>query len=341
MNDFFNTIRVFLLEYLPKQRSYSNNTIRSYRQALNLLIEFIQLKKHLKIKDIGFDIITRELIIEFLDWLEQERNCSINTRNQRLMAIRAFFNFSGDYDCTNIALSINIQKVRSKKQPTKIVEHLSENALKIFLLQPDSTTKIGLRNLCFMILMYDTAARCGELLNLKLSDLDLDTQYPIAYLHGKGNKTRTVPLSKKTVQYCKQYISIYHTTDFSTDDAPLFYTVIHGKHQPMSPDTVALFFKKYGNLAYSQCSEMPERMHPHILRHTRAMHLYQHGMPLMLLSDYMGHSNVETTRIYAYADTEMKRNAINKADATLSNVQHVQPIWANDEEMILKLSGLA
>lgn len=108
----------------------------------------------------------------------------------------------------------------------------------------------------------------------------------------------------------------------------------------MSPDTVAAFFAKYGSMATAVCQEVPEHIHPHMMRHTRAMHLYQSGMPMVLLSQYLGHAQVETTMIYAYADTEMKRAAIQKADAVRGTKPVPDEIWADNEEMILKLSGL-
>ena len=191
-----------------------------------------------------------------------------------------------------------------------------------------------------MILMYDTAARCSELLDMKVCDLRLDAKHPIAYLHGKGRKIRTVPLLSKTVQHCKQYLRKFHPTADYHSEAPLFFTVIHGTQQKMSPDTVSAFFIKYGSMAKLVCPEVPEHIHPHMMRHTRAMHLYQSGMPMVLLSQYLGHAQVETTMIYAHADTEMKRAAIQKADAVRKVKPAPDEIWADNEEMILKLSGL-
>ena len=108
----------------------------------------------------------------------------------------------------------------------------------------------------------------------------------------------------------------------------------------MSADTVALFLEKYGAMACRVCHEVPPHIHAHMLRHTRAMHLYHQGMPMMLLSEYLGHASEETTKVYAYADTEMKRAAIDKADIVRGNAPTPVPVWINDEEMILKLSGL-
>ncbi|NLU25305.1 MAG: site-specific integrase [Clostridiales bacterium] len=340
MNDFFDTIRSFLLEYLPNQRCFSENTVRSYRQALNLLILYLRTKQRLSIKQIRFDAMNREVILNFLDWLENDRHCGANTRNQRLMVLRSFFDYAGELDCTQIALSVTVQNIPIKAPQSKVVEYLPETALEVLLKQPDPTKRTGLRNLFFMVLMYDTAARCGELLGMKVRDLRIKVQHPIAYLHGKGSKTRTVPLLTGTVQHCERYLRTFHTNEPADSEKPLFYTVIHGIQQPMSADTVALFLKKYGDLACRACPEVPPHIHAHMLRHTRAMHLYHQGMPMMLLSEYLGHASEETTKVYAYADTEMKRAAIDKADIVRGNAPPPVPVWINDDEMILKLSGL-
>ncbi len=108
----------------------------------------------------------------------------------------------------------------------------------------------------------------------------------------------------------------------------------------MSPDTAEAFIKKYGRMAHEACPEVPVNVHPHMLRRTRAMHLYRQGMPMMLLSEYLGHANVETTKIYAYADTEMKRAYLSKAESSRKQDTEAKAMWVDDDDMILKLSGL-
>lgn len=340
MNDFFDVVRRFILDYLPKQRCLSENTILSYKQTLNLFVLYMREEKGITATELTFSCINQDTIIGFLNWIENIRRCSASTRNQRLMALRSFLKFAGQIDCTQTALHLSSCSIPAKKAHGRVVEFLTEPALAALLQQPDPSKLKDLRNLVFMILMYDTAARCGELLNMKICDLRLDAKHPIAYLHGKGRKTRTVPLLDKTVQHCQQYLRKFHPSEDARSEVPLFYTVIHGIQQKMSPDTVAAFFTKYGDKARNACPEIPERVHPHMIRHTRAMHLYQSGMPLVLLSQYLGHTQVETTMIYAYADTEMKRNVIHKINTACKSKFISDEIWADDEEMILKLSGL-
>lgn len=340
MNDFFKAVRSYLLEYLPKQRCYSENTVRSYRQVLNLFILFLRENQGIPVKQIRFEVINRNKISGFLDWLETKRQCGVNTRNQRLMVLRAFFDYAGKLDCTQIALSATAQNVPIKTPQSKVVKFLSESALEALLKQPNPSKRIELRNLFFMVLMYDTAARCSEILNMKIRDLRIRIQQPIAYLHGKGSKTRTVPILSRTIQHCERYLRQFHPGEAADSEKPLFYTIIHGIQQPISQDTVALFLKKYAQIAFRACPEIPTHIHAHMLRHTRAMHLYRQGMPIMLLAEFLGHANVETTRLYAYADTEMKRAAIDKIDIIRNGGMPPVPVWTNDEDMILKLSGL-
>lgn len=97
-----------------------------------------------------------------------------------------------------------------------------------------------------MTLMYDCAARCQEMLDLKWQDFELEVPHPYVRLTGKGNKTRTVPLMDKTVEMLYLYAGYFHCGADLKGNSYVFYTVIHGKHCQMSPDTVASFMKKYG-----------------------------------------------------------------------------------------------
>jgi site-specific recombinase XerD len=341
MNDFFKAVQKFIMDYLPKQKCCSENTIRSYKMTLNLFVDFLRQKKNFKVKEIDFKFINREIITEFLEWLETERKCSVSSRNQRLAALRSFFNYAGLIDCVNVSTSLAISKIPRKNQPSKVVDFLSENALKLLLEQPNLTDNLGLRNGFFMILMYDTAARCSELLNLRLCDVNAEDKTPTVYLTGKGNKTRLVPLMRKTLDHYKNYLKAFHKNASLKSTDYLFYTIIHNHKNKMSPDTVALFMSKYGKLSKEKHPEMPSHIHPHMLRHTRAIHLYRNGMPLELVSQFLGHSQLETSRIYAFADTEMKRDAILKADKLLApNAHKSKAMWKDDEDMILRLSGL-
>ncbi len=332
-------IRSFLTVYMPKQRGLSECTITSYRQTINQFLLFVTETQKIRFEEVCFQDWSAAMISKYLIYLEHERHVSASTRNQRLFAICSFLKYAMISDPELISLSIEAAGIAVAKESKEPVAFLSEKAMETLLKQPDTTKKIGLRDMCFMVTMYDTAARDCEMLNLKVSSLDLSSSCPKIRLDGKGNKSRYVPLMKKTAQHLKRYLSIYHAED--TGDDWLFYTVSHGKRNQMSDDNVARFLAKYSALAKKECDEVPQKVTPHQFRHSRAMHLYRNGMPLQLLAEYMGHASVVSTQIYAYADTEMKRKALEKCQTKTDTIPDEVPKWQMDEDMIRKLYGLA
>jgi site-specific recombinase XerD len=339
-NLLFRFIRDFLIEYLPNQKFCSPNTVQAYKTSLALFLEFVKTEKKLPLYQITFETITQSVLANFLNWLENERGCSIRTRNHRLACIRSFYKYAGGMDLTVTSHQHEILKVPLKKEDKVItVPYLSEKALTTVLLQPNTSTKKGFRDLFYMILMYDTGARNSEILHLKVHDVHPDENKPYIIVTGKGNKTRVIPIMPKTVEYFHKYISLFHE-DVSVNNH-LFYVVKNNHKQEMSPDNVARFMKIYGESAKAICPEMPNKLHPHIFRHTRAMHLYREGMPLVLISEWLGHSHIETTMVYANADTEMKRKAIEKATKPhnpLNAERNIKIVY--DDKTIKKLYGL-
>lgn len=314
--DLFRLVHDFFKVYLPKQRCCSLHTIKNYRTSLELLLDFIKRENDISLSYVTFEMLNAATITAFLDALETERGCSITTRNQRLKCIWAFFNYIAAVEPETVIYQMEAKRVVTKKAPeSNTVEYMSELAVKTMLEIPDTSTKNGLRDMCYMVLTYDTAARVQEMLDLRICDIHVGAT-PTAVLHGKGLKTRTVPLMDKTIEHLKSYLEIFHSDENTYSKQPLFYVKRDGEKKMMSDDNIRKFMKKYSNMAHKICSEVPEQVYPHLWRHSRAMHLYQHGMDLTLVSQWLGHANLETTLIYAHADTEQKRKAIQKAMAT-------------------------
>lgn len=217
---------------------------------------------------------------------------------------------------------------------------MSEDAVHAILRQPDTHSKKGLRDQFFMILMYDSAARIQEMLDLRICDIKIGRS-PTATLFGKGSKIRTIPLMAETIGHFLNYYNVYHPGEDHYSQKTLFYIEQHGIRHPMSDDNVRKFLEKYGNAARKICPEVPGNIHPHLWRHSRAMHLYQHGMDLTLISQWLGHANLETSLVYAHADTEQKRRAIEKSmGRKVTGGIDIPRYNIDDEETIKKLYGL-
>lgn len=217
---------------------------------------------------------------------------------------------------------------------------MSETAIEALLKQPDTQTMKGLRDQFFMILMYDTAARIQEMLNLRICDIRSGTA-PTATLLGKGSKIRTVPLMPETMEHFNNYIAVFHTTESVYSQELLFFVERKGQRTMMSDDTVRYFLKQYAKEAQAFCSLVPDNVHPHLFRHSRAMHLYQRGMDLTLISQWLGHVNLETSLIYAHADTEQKRKAIEQSmGGQVTGGIEVPKYVVDDEDILKRLYGL-
>ncbi len=339
----FNLMHDYFKVYLPKHKRLSPNTIRSYQGTLELFLDFIKSEKNIRLPDITFDMINAKTVIAFLDWLEEERGCGVSTRNQRLQCIRSFCAFAADTEPMAVIHKDEILKVKSVPVPeSSIVEYMSEAAVKAVLSQPDTKTQKGIRDLFLMVLLYDTGARIQEVLNIRMRDLQFRGT-PMVTLLGKGQKIRNVSMMGTTVDHFKRYAGIFHSGENSYSEQFLFYVRRDNEKKRMTEDNVRRFLRTYGVSAKKVCPEVPENVHPHLFRHSRAMHLYQHGMPLALISQWLGHSDVETTLIYAHADTEMKRKAIEAAtpqDSLLREHLDLERCIISDEEMIKRLYGL-
>ncbi len=334
---YWQLVRLFLTIYLPKHRCFSKNTVGTYSDSLDLFSRFMREAKGVRLMDISFNMVTHDCVYAFLDWLRDERKCSPSTCNLRLAALKSFLYYAAVENLALVAVYLAIKQVPAGKEPKRKVRYLTKPALKALIAQPDNQTPKGMRNRFIMIMLYDTGARIQELLDIKVKDLNLEIETPCVYLHGKGNKVRCIPLMNKTIAHLKEYLKQFHPPATRDGNQYLFYTTIKGNTDRMSGDSVAWMLKKYGKAARLECPEVPERIHPHQIRHSRAQHLYQDGMPLSYIAEFLGHASINTTTVYASADTSMMRAAIEKA----SNSENTeQPIWRKNEAMISKLCGL-
>lgn len=327
--DFAYYLTEYLSKYLPGNMGSSRNTICSYRDTFSLLLRFCLDEKLIPIEKITLETLQRTLIENFLSWLEGSRGCSVATRNQRLAAIHAFFRYVQLEEPVHLFLCQQILAIPMKHSEQKIFRHLSLEAMKMILEQPDTTSLEGKRDLVLLCLMYDTGARVQEIADLTVADVRLDTP-PTVKLTGKGNKSRLVPLMAPTANLLLQYMSDHELISHARRPHPLFYNRSRDK---LTRAGIAYILNKYVEQARSRDPRLiPTTVSPHSLRHSKAMHLLQSGVNLVYIRDLLGHVSVKTTEVYARADGMMKREALEHAYPSISPSE--VPVWQKNHELL-------
>lgn len=310
--------RDFLHGYMPKTRGLSSATIQAYRISLECFLTFLTNHHHLERFEVTFDHFSREHLKGWLTWMNTERGYAPKTITLRLAAIKAFLAYAAAEDITLIALHQAAQMLKAPPPPRAPIEYLTQEATRAVLAAHTGTTTKSRRNRMLLILLYETAARVGEITALTLQDLTLTDPGHLT-LTGKRNKTRVVPLSEKPLEHLHVFLEEFHPNRSRLPgNRPVFYSFHRGQPTGLSTDTVAAVLKAAAETARTQCSSVPARIHCHMLRKTKAMDLYQNGIPLPIIMRLLGHENASTTNaFYAFATLDMMRQAINTATLTI------------------------
>ena len=313
----YRIIREYFTEYLPDVRNCSDYTIDLYRGVLNNFLDYVAEKSNVSLQHLDFTIFTNAMVKDFLLLKKNEDSCSPSTCNIYLSALRSFVHYAATRSKIFIDIEIDLNTIPAMKTEIDlIVRHFSKNALISMLQVPDCKTKLGRRNFLIMFMLYETGARLSEILNLRINEMTLHNSHPFVTLHGKGRKVREVPISIRCAKYVDQFIQ--EDDLYDRRDAFLFHTR-DDVYTSISSDTVQKAIGKIAIEARKTCSEVPEKVTPHMFRHSRAMHIYEDGSSLTMIQQFLGHTSLKATNIYAYASSEMKRKAIEQATTELES----------------------
>ena len=323
--DFTKALTAYFSTYLPLTCDVSPNTCNSYRDAFKLLLLYFQEEKGVPANSIELRMLNRNLVSDFLDWLEAQRKVSVTTRNQRLAAMKAFAHYVQYRNPEYLENCTDIITMRPKKHEKPVIPFLTEDELKALLAQPDPSTRHGLRDLTLLSLLYDSGARVQEITDLQLKDIRL-TNPAMVTLTGKGRKARQVPLMKETCTLLDTYIRNF---DLNSEPltAPLFF---NKKGEALSRYGITYILKKYVSKAESDGSA--RKISPHGLRHTKAMHLLRAGVNMIYIRDFLGHVDISTTEVYARIDAEMKRKVFEEKVPNFT--PNTTMPWEEDKDLL-------
>ena len=335
--NFFSFARDYLHTYMSTVRGCSAKTIEAYRISLECFLRYLVENRQVEREQVSFDHFDRDHLKGWLAWMVEERHYASKTIALRLSAIKAFLDYSSYEDITLVALSQAAKTLRSPASPRTPIEYLSEFETRAILAAFGGRTAKSRRNRMLLILLYDTAARVSEITGLRLGDLCLAEPGHVT-LAGKRNKTRIVPLTEKTIEHLQIYLAEFHP-NLARQSAtrPVFYSLHQGQTMGLSVDTVSNVLKEAARLGRMSCPSIPQDIHCHMLRKTKAMDLYQQGIPLPIIMRLLGHEHSSTTAaFYAFATLDMMREAINAATPAVN----APPPYELTEDRLQALYGL-
>ena len=322
-------LQSYFTDRLLHQRQASAHTIAGYRDCFRMLLQYAVEQLGKSPSDLELEDLDTSFIGDFLDYLETTRANSARTRNARLAAIQSFFRYVALQEPACVLLCKRILAMPAKRYKRRPIDFLNREEIEALIAAPDLTTWIGRRNRMLLVVAIQTGLRLSELISLRLKDLSLDTGAHVR-CEGKGRKHRSVPLSREVVRVLKVWLLELDTLP----ETPLFPS---NRGQPLSPDAVQYLIAKYVAVAQKGCPSLKsKRVSPHVLRHTAAMELLQHGVDRTVIALWLGHESVETTQMYLHADMRMKERALERTTPLGVKPGKFQP----DDRLLVFLEGL-
>lgn len=337
-NNFAKHLTKFFTSYLSDERRSSPHTIASYRDAIILFIEFMKEQCKTPLPKLRLESITKARITDFLKWLREDRHCSDATCNYRLAAIHAFVDYVQYNDVSNMEEWQKILSIRPVRTESKSPDYLSVEGVKLLLQQPDTKTMAGRRHLAILAVMYGAGARVQEVADLTLDSLRIETMPYSLRLIGKGKKARIVPIAAELARILHKYLADYNLCAVEDKSQPLFF---NRRMEKLTRGGISHILSVYAsNARQTNPDIIPSKISCHSLRHSKAMHLLQSGVNLVYIRDILGHASIQSTDVYARADSKAKRIAIEQAYTPSLPSKAENGRWESDEKLKTWLRSL-
>jgi site-specific recombinase XerD len=293
---FLDLLGAFIDDYMPNSAGLSANTVKSYKVTFRLLLEYVYAEKNIGSGGITFSMLDFDVTNGFLIWLEQERGCSVATRNQRLVALSSFSRYAQNRSLDAAVFANVIDRIPVKTSATALRTMFTLEEVAILLELPDKNTAIGLRDCVMLNLMYASGARAQEVCDLAVRGVQFHPDATKLTLTGKRQKTRRINIAEPVGVLLKRYIAKRGIAK------QLDHHIFSSRtHEHMKTSCITEIFKKYVGQAKAQHPLMfrEETYTPHSMRHTTATHMLEAGIPLMAIKNFLGHASVHTTERYA------------------------------------------
>jgi site-specific recombinase XerD len=328
-SNFSGLVQAFFTDRLLRQRRASPHTVAGYRDTFRLLLRFAAQRLGKAPSKLSLEDLDSSFVGDFLDHLEEERGNGARSRNTRLAAIHSFFRYVSFQEPAHADRCRRILAIPGKRYERGLVEYLTAEEIDALLAAPDRTTWIGRRDRALLLVAIQTGLRVSELIGLRRHDIALGSGAHVR-CEGKGRKQRCTPLRPEAVEVLAQWLR-------ECPAEPTTPAFPSNRGRPLSRDAVERLVTRHQRTAERHCPSLKrKKVTPHVLRHTAAMQLLQHGIDRSVIALWLGHESVETTQMYLHADLRLKEEALSKVTPL-----DVQPgRFRPDDELLAFLEGL-
>lgn len=328
-NAFPALLQRFFTERLCRQRRASEHTIAGYRDTFRLLLRYAAERRGTTPSTLRLEDLDAPFIGQFLDHLEQDRGNSARTRNARLAAIHSFFQYVALEEPAQAWLCQRVLAMPSKRHERRQIEFLHREEIEALIAAPDPSTWIGRRDRTLLTVAVQTGLRVSELIGLCAQDVVLGTGAHVKCL-GKGRKQRATPLRAEAAALLEHWLQERN----GLPHEPVFPSCRGG---PLSRDAVERLVAKHARTAQQRCPSLQRKtVTAHVLRHSAAMDLLQHGIDRSVIALWLGHESVETTQMYLHADLRLKEQALARTTPIGVTPARYRP----DDQLLAFLEGL-
>ena len=302
-NAFLEVLSDYLSKYITVTKGLSQNTIKSYTYTFQLLFVFLKEARTLQKEKTDFNTFDQNTLESFLSWMEEVRGCGINTRNQKLSALSAFAKYAVNREPVMAAGFYSaVNGIPKKKVDKPIPVYFTKEEIGILLHIPNGSRKIETRNRTLLSVLYATGARAQELCDIQVGDIHFGDKTSIKLI-GKGNKARRVTIPTQCASLLRDYLS--SENKLAVLDSYVFSSQTN---EHMTISCVEEIVKKYVRVAKQENPSLfrEKNYSPHSFRHSIAVHMLEAGIPLPVIKNFLGHSSIEVTMIYATVSDELK-----------------------------------
>lgn len=302
-------VQCFFTERLIRQQRASPHTVASYRDTFRLLLRFAQDRLGKAPATLALDDLDAAFVSAFLDHVEQHRRNSPRTRNVRLAAIHAFCRYGAISEPAHLDRCRRILAIPVKRHERRPIAYLTGAEIDAVIAAPDVATWLGRRDRALLLLAIQTGLRVSELTHRRCGDIVLGTGAHLR-CEGKGRKERCTPLQREMISLMTAWL---RERQGQASD-PLFPTARGAR---LSRDAVERLVARHARTAHPRCPSLTRKhVSPHVLRHTAAMQLLDHGVDRAVIALWLGHESVETTQMYLHADMRLKEQALARTTPT-------------------------